>query len=163
MFWELPAEAPESWFLGLFFFFWHIPISWATWLHSYIRSLGSSSTLSESSHFIKECRFHLWEDGLHRTRYGCLVYSLLWVSVLLWPLSRTAVLNHWARFSLQGTCGNVWKSMNFTTEEMVLKFSGKRPRMLIKHPTMHRQDSPTPQQICVYPRHQWCWSWEILS
>ena len=70
------------------------------------------------------------------------MYSLLRVSVLLWPLSRTAVLNRWARFSLQGTCGNVWKSMTVTTEEMVLKLSGKRPRMLIN--TLQCRDRTAP-------------------
>lgn len=38
----------------------------------------------------------------------CLVHSLLWVSMLLWPLGRAEVLNQgW--FAPQGTYGNDWK------------------------------------------------------
>ena len=140
MFWELPAEAPESWFLGLFF--WHILISWATWLHSYIRSLGLIFYSFWKQPFYQGVQVPFMGGRSSQNKIWVLGVLLARVSVLLWPLSRTAVLNHWARFSLQGTCGNVWKSMIVTTEEMVLKFSGKRPRMLIN--TLQCRDRTAP-------------------
>ena len=63
----------------------------------------------------------------------------LWVPGVLLAMGVSASMTSQRNSSSQslgktfpsGTHGNVWKSMTVATEEMVLKFSGERPRTLI--------------------------------
>lgn len=146
-----------------FFFFWHILISWATWLHSYIRSLGLIF-------------YSFWKQPFYQGVQvpfmgGRSSQNTIWVPGVLLATGVSASVTSQQDSSSQSLgkvfpSGDMWQCLEVhdchnwgdgTETEW------EEAKDVDKHPTMQRQDSPTPQQICVYPRHQWCWSWEILS
>lgn len=156
---DWPVEAPESWFLCLFDtspFFEHL----ITFLYSIFQA-----------HLILFLKGAILSRSAGSIYGGWYSENKTWVLGVLLALGVSAAMTSQQDSSSQSfgmtvpsgdirQCLEVCGCHNWGDAAVIYWVEAKG---IAKHPTLYRTGQRSPQQRCVYPRRQWCCSWEILS